>query len=172
MPTITTNLIAVLETIEPLALARQFVALADADDALAREWLVRLVHEGASSRRLLRDLVDAAGPVDLTMFPFLEKDRVRVRYTYRENDEAAVRKLHLSMSGGDKGGAERAVLMPRYAWALIRILDAGVSDRIRRCELDDCRKIFFKEDPRTEFCSKSHGSKSRVRRMREEDRRR
>jgi hypothetical protein len=169
MPTFRTSLLAVFEYFDPPELAQQMVMLAEGGDVLASNWLARLIDEGPSSRRLLDELVSAAGPIDLTITPRVEGRKLRFDYSYRDPSEA-IRDQYLRITK-DAAGAERAALAPRYAHAMLRIIDGKVADRIRRCDLEECGRIFF-GDVRAKWCSPSCGSKVRVRIKREKDRKR
>lgn len=161
-----TNIMAVFEQFTPAELAALMVECAANGDALAAKWIEGVVDGDAkSAKSLIRKAVGEAGPLKMSLYPRAEGTKgVRFEYVYTD-ESAETRAAVLKLPGRTEDEADRVASAPRYAHAFLRIVDAGLIDRIRRCALDDCRAIFF-GDVRAEFCSKSCGTKYRVRKLR------
>lgn len=52
-----------------------------------------------------------------------------------------------------------------YALIVARLVNAGVADRLKQCAAEDCDRYFF-GDPRSRWCSRTCGSRQRVRNLR------
>lgn len=139
------SLTALFETLSPEEVAAQFVARANAGDRTAAMWIERLLSDRRGTAAALAD----TEAIDLQMFPMLKGSRVVWGYSYPPRQQYH----HESL----------------YPWALVRVFQAGLERRIKRCAANDCRKVFF-GDVRARWCSPTCGSKFRVRAKRRRDR--
>lgn len=159
------SIMAVFEQFTPAELAALMVEHAANGDALAAKWIEGVVDGDAkSAKTLIRRAVDEAGPLKMSLYPRAEGAQ-GVRFEHVYADESAETRAAVLKLGRTEEEADRVSKAPRYAHAFLRIVDAGLIERIKRCALDDCRAIFF-GDVRAEFCSKSCGTKYRVRKLR------
>ena len=113
------------------------------------EWLAQLIRRGPSLS-LLVELEDAIGDVRQCSTLVLDKK-------YRRFDWVPIENAHLV----DK----------MYPLCLVSVINAGLSNRIKRCAYKDCRKFFF-GDIRKQWCSNNCGSLIRGRNKRKKDRER
>jgi predicted RNA-binding Zn ribbon-like protein len=136
-------------------LERDSVVWLPGDDVLPklREWINRYFEEGFTDN-FLDDL---------------NKAMQKIRYT------KIVLPLDLlpSDSGYPRNGyiAELDQMNSQEAYAaneFSKVLTSGMLKRVKRCQMDDCEKLFV-GPPQAKWCSKTCGSKYRVRKKRKRD---
>lgn len=113
------------------------------------EWLARVIRRGPSLM-LLQELEKAIGDVRQCSTLVLDKKNKRFNWVPVESNR---------------------LIDVMYPLCLVSVINAGLSDRLKRCALTECRKFFF-GDPRKKWCSDACGSKVRVREKRRKDRER
>lgn len=134
------------------SLADRLVEAANAEDHPAMEWLDHLTREGLSSW-LVGQLNAAAAGLRVASYLHFDEESGKFDWVLETPAQRKFRSRDTS-----------------YALVFTRIINADLTDRIRRCELDDCRR-FFVGDPRSRWCSNTCGSKHRVREKRRRDKR-
>lgn len=145
--------------------AFQLVELANGGDEQAQHWVDGLA--GTPSPELLQEAINVVGHIPLYLSPVLKAGK-KIAFEYSFRDEA-VKTEEVALLMGPPGDARKLAKAPQYALAFLRVVNAGLANRIHRCAQKDCRRIFF-GDVRARWCSPSCGSKHRVRRKRERDR--
>lgn len=149
--------------------AAQMVILANLGDELALHWIGRLVKHKELNRALVVEAAEAAGTVSALMSPHIAKRGTKFHFLYSFADDAD--KVAATMREIDRSEeeADKVAKTPIYALAFLRIVEAGLHKRIKRCQLTECGKLFF-GDTRAVWCSTTCGSKYRVRDKRTRDR--
>lgn len=151
--------------------AAQMVVLANQGDELAQRWIGRLAKRKEPLRALVLEAVEAAGTVKALMWPQLMNGRTKLKFLYSYIDDADKVVATMRQMGRSEVEAERAARTPIYALAFLRIVEADLHKRIKRCALKECGNLFF-GDLRASWCSSTCGSKHRVREKRRKDRQR
>jgi hypothetical protein len=131
----------------PDALAQKLVDEANAGSATPAEWLGDLVRNGFTTT-LATEIKRVIADYGITTYPDVNVKTLKVRW---------VRRLPPAVP-------ERAA----YGLALVTVIEAGMLERIGRCDYEKCSK-FFVGDPRSRWCSKKCGSNARVRAKRMRD---
>jgi hypothetical protein len=149
--------------------AAQMVVLANQGDELALHWIGRLVKRKELGRALVLEAAEAAGTVKALMSPHVPKRGTKFHFLYSFVDEADKVAATMRELGRSQEEADRAAKTPIYALAFLRLVEAGLHRRIKRCQLAECGKLFF-GDTRAVWCSSTCGSKYRVRDKRTRDR--
>jgi len=140
-------------------LADDLAAWANSGDECALQWIRRLKKYGVT-KSLLADVDRAVRGFRVHTFLALDVDfgtfgwRQQIIKHRTFSDHSAV--------------SDRAAV---FALMIARLVNAGIIDRLKRCQLKSCRKYFF-GGPRAKWCSDTCGSKVRVRNKRKRDKQR
>ena len=132
--------------LRPARLGKRFVEAANAGDEVAFRFASEIVD--GSTNRLLREVDDLIADFSIKTSP-----------KYRPSKRSFTWYEHLNppkLPGKDWA----------YGLVVVQLTNANILERIKRCEADDC-DLFFFGDPRKRWCSKTCGSRQRVREMRE-----
>lgn len=130
--------------------AERLVAEGNRGNDAVCEWLDALIEKGTTKQfrqRLSDEVFDVEIPHVMMLDPKSQK------FTFMMRPGSMTKK------------AREAFRDAGPALAVIRIIEAGYENRVRRCELEDCR-AYFVGDPRSRWCSKTCGSRHRVRNFR------
>lgn len=148
-PRFTDSVTALFVELSPADLAAQLVALANEGDQDASNWLTKFISVSAPKKGVVRtlhsdsaleELIDRADDAKITRIPLLTPKR-KVVYIEAYDPSPA---------------------HDRYATALLRVIEAGLLQRIRYCALKDCGRLFF-GDVRARWCSSACGARHRQR---------
>lgn len=118
-------------------------------DGEAAAWLDELIHHGPTLP-FLKEIDEALGDVEQCSSLILDAVNRRFVWVPIKNYQPLSRLTLL---------------------CLVSLISAGLSDRLKRCSLNECRRFFF-GDPRKKWCSDNCGSKVRVRNKRKKDKER
>jgi len=118
-----------------------------------RDWVIRYLREGATDA-FLDDLNSALQGVRYTKY-VLPFDLLPSRSGYPRSGYVA---------GLDPVPSPEAYAANDFS----RILTSGMLERVRRCQMEGCKKLFV-GPPQAKWCSKTCGSKHRVRKKRKLD---
>jgi hypothetical protein len=146
--------------------AFQLVALANEGDKQAQHWVDGLA--STPSTELLQEAINTVGPIPVYLSPVLKSGK-KIAFEHSFRDDAIKTEQVALKIGLTDGEARKLAKAPLYALAFLRVVNAGLVNRIHRCALQECRQVFF-GDVRARWCSPSCGSKHRVRRKRKRDR--
>lgn len=129
-------------------LAKQLVSLANQDEENAVYWLDRAIDTGLS-RSFLKEVERKVENFSVPSVPKLSGNRF------------VWHRILIDPSGVPDMDAA-------FAMNMCLLINHGVIKKVHRCALDDCR-TYFVGDSRSKWCSKSCGSKYRVRQKRLRD---
>lgn len=132
------------------ALARTFLAEANAGSEPEQTWVKRIERYGVTDR-LLADLNS-----DLWYFRGAAELRL----------DPDTRELTWAISIPPDLSVDRDMLV---ALEVGHFLASGIFDKLKRCKLAECRKYFIGKTDRADWCSNTCGSKYRVRKKRKLD---
>lgn len=135
-------------------LAQRLVMEANEGNEAVLIWLDALIDNGPTLD-LLKQLSAAVFEVDIPQYLTLDLDTRKFRFALRGRmtKKAAERFRHAGP-----------------ALAIVRLVNEDFTDRLRRCELEECRR-YFVGDPRSRWCSNACGSKYRQKEYRKRKRR-
>lgn len=143
---------------EPRELADEFARMANSGDEIAKRWMFRLYRYGMT-------------PIWLSAVDKLVR-RVDLVHNYRLNRETQTFELQLR-PWGRISPVKDPSLFPHaevvFGWILMRLVNAGLDEAVKRCAASDCRKYHFR---RGKWCSDTCGSRMRLRKKRRIDKQR
>lgn len=130
-------------------LAERLVREANSKNEAVLRWLNPLIESGATDEYLI-ELGEELFPIEVPQYRMLDRDTFRFRWALR--GRMSKKAAEAFRNGGP-------------ALAIARLIDDSFTNRIRRCELADCR-TYFVGDPRARWCSRRCGSTHRQRELR------